>query len=272
MIKVINCYKIGDENYSNRKLLDDMEIVKSKSELSKLNLIKIPVKSLLPKSKSLRTKKNNISSTIKLEILNFVKICQINPDLSICLTGKAFEYFLKFYRNENNYKKSTISEKNEIISNYEDNKIFHMLGEILINKCKVFARMQPSNKVELIKFLKENKDNIVGMCGDGANDCGALLNSDVGISICNKKSKNNNITSHFYSHDDSIKCIEISIKNGRACYENSIITLKFMIMYGIIQICSCLISFISGFSDIGSIQYLYIDCFTVLITSLLASK
>jgi cation-transporting ATPase 13A3/4/5 len=130
--------------------------------------------------------------------------------------------------------------------------------------------MQPNNKVELVNFFKENKENIVAMCGDGANDCGALLCADIGISISHKKSTN--ITAHFYSEDDSISCVEMILKNGRACLENSVIICKFMIIYGIVQNCSIISLYSIGSSDLTNYQYLYLDCFTVLINCLVGSK
>jgi P-type E1-E2 ATPase len=46
------------------------------------------------------------------------------------------------------------------------------MRKILINT-RVFARMNPSNKTNLVALLQENKLK-VAMVGDGANDCGAL--------------------------------------------------------------------------------------------------
>ena len=242
----------------------------SRNPFLKNNETQLPYKKTI---KNFETRKRFINESSRIEILNFIKNFNKKQNLSICLTGKAFEYFLKFFQEEKVLKENLFNiTQSKIISDEDNSNLFLSLAEILVDKCKVFARMQPNNKVELINFLKENKENVVGMCGDGANDCGALLSSDIGISICNKKSKNNNITSHFYSESDSIKCIEILLKNGRACYENSVIISKFLIMYGIILNSSCLILFLNGFSDFSYPQYFFIDFFTVLITGLCATK
>lgn len=54
----------------------------------------------------------------------------------------------------------------------------------MLEKAQVFARMRPEEKAQLIIQLQESdRKALVGMCGDGANDCGALKTANVGISL-----------------------------------------------------------------------------------------
>jgi len=50
-------------------------------------------------------------------------------------------------------------------------------------KGKVYARMSPDDKAVLVQSLQNNLLINSGMCGDGANDCGALKSAAVGISL-----------------------------------------------------------------------------------------
>ena len=217
-----------------------------------------------------------ISLDTKMEILSASEKLKKNTNLAICMTGKAFDYFLKNYREEINIKNGylkrsrTLKNSNPSFNNVYDN-IFINLADVLIEKCVVYARMQPSNKVDLVNFLKEFKTNIVSMCGDGANDCGALLSSDIGISISHKNN-HSKVAAHFYSEKDSIECIDFILRNGRACYENNVIIFKFMILYTVIQNCSVLIFLSKSSSDFSTNQYLVLDCFVVLVSSVIASR
>ena len=53
---------------------------------------------------------------------------------------------------------------------------------MILNKTLIFARMLPEHKILLIESIKNLKYTIA-MCGDGANDIGALRTADIGISL-----------------------------------------------------------------------------------------
>jgi len=44
----------------------------------------------------------------------------------------------------------------------------------VLHNASVYARMSPEDKALLVELLQETMKVQVGMCGDGANDCGAL--------------------------------------------------------------------------------------------------
>lgn len=53
----------------------------------------------------------------------------------------------------------------------------------VLAKASVYARMSPDDKSALIEGLQSDLKINCGMCGDGANDCGALKSAAVGISL-----------------------------------------------------------------------------------------
>jgi len=56
------------------------------------------------------------------------------------------------------------------------------LREIFLNKAKLYFNQTPFDKLNFIKKLQENGENVL-MLGDGLNDAGALKQSNVGVSI-----------------------------------------------------------------------------------------
>ncbi len=57
-----------------------------------------------------------------------------------------------------------------------------VLKKVLL-KAQIYARMSPDDKAKLVEKLQEFCKTEVGMCGDGANDCGALKTADMGLSL-----------------------------------------------------------------------------------------
>ena len=82
-------------------------------------------------------------------------VAKLSVDYDLCASGQSISYALDQYT-------SVIS------------KILHLFV--------VYARMRPDEKERVLVLMKENK-RVTLMCGDGANDVGALRQAHVGIAL-----------------------------------------------------------------------------------------
>ncbi|XP_062411536.1 polyamine-transporting ATPase 13A3 isoform X2 [Sardina pilchardus] len=124
----------------------------------------------------------------------------------------------------------------------------------------VFARMAPDQKTQLVEAL-QSVDYFVGMCGDGANDCGALKRAHGGISLSELEAS---VASPFTSRTPNISCVPNLIREGRAALITSFCVFKFMALYSIIQYISVTLLY-SILSNLGDFQFLFIDIAIILI-------
>uniref|UniRef100_A0A669PQ23 ATPase 13A5 n=1 Tax=Phasianus colchicus TaxID=9054 RepID=A0A669PQ23_PHACC len=107
---------------------------------------------------------------------------------------------------------------------------YSLLPKILLN-ATVFARMSPGQKSSLVEELQK-LDYYVGMCGDGANDCGALKMAHAGISLSEQEAS---VASPFTSQIPNIQCVPELIREGRAALVASFAVVKYLTLYGLIQ-------------------------------------
>ncbi|KAM3604956.1 uncharacterized protein V6R79_018601 [Siganus canaliculatus] len=139
-------------------------------------------------------------------------------------------------------------------------EFFPQLVQKLALRTTVFARMAPDQKTQLVEAL-QSIDYTVGMCGDGANDCGALKRAHSGISLSELEAS---VASPFTSSTPNISCVPNLIREGRAALITSFCVFKFMALYSIIQYLSVLLLY-SIFSNLGDFQFLFIDIAIILI-------
>ncbi|TRY64847.1 hypothetical protein DNTS_028716 [Danionella cerebrum] len=137
---------------------------------------------------------------------------------------------------------------------------FQDLLQKLVLHGTVFARMAPDQKTQLVETL-ESVDYFVGMCGDGANDCGALKRAHAGISLSELEAS---VASPFTSTTPSITCVPNLIREGRAALITSFCVFKFMALYSIIQCLSVALLYSIG-SNLGDFQFLFIDMAIILL-------
>ncbi|XP_042354315.1 polyamine-transporting ATPase 13A3-like isoform X1 [Plectropomus leopardus] len=137
---------------------------------------------------------------------------------------------------------------------------FPQLVHKLVLGATVFARMAPDQKTQLVEVL-QSMDYTVGMCGDGANDCGALRRAHSGISLSELEAS---VASPFTSSTPNISCVPNLIREGRGALITSFCVFKFMALYSIIQYLSVTLLY-SILSNLGDFQFLFIDIAIILI-------
>lgn len=133
--------------------------------------------------------------------------------------------------------------------------------ELLNSVCvrgTVFARMSPHQKQQLVEHL-QSLQYYVGMCGDGANDSGALRSAHAGISLSDTEAS---VAAPFTSANANISCVPILIGEGRAALVTAFGMLKYMAMYSLIQFCSVLLLYIM-YTNFTDMEFLYEDLFII---------
>lgn len=162
----------------------------------------------------------------------------------------------------NNYRFAMTGKTWTVIRDY-----FPELLPKFVTRGTVFARMSPENKQALVSELQE-LGYYVAMCGDGANDCGALKAAHTGISLSEAESS---VASPFTSKNPTIACVPNVIKEGRCALVTSVAIFKYMAAYSLIQLMSVLTLYTIN-SNLTDIEFLYIDLFMISIFAFFFGK
>merc|ERR1719357_391769 len=124
----------------------------------------------------------------------------------------------------------------------------------IVHRGKIFARMLPEQKIELIECLKGLGRQVI-MCGDGCNDCGALKTAHAGISLSLAEAS---VAAPFTSRNVNISCVPYVIREGRATMVSAFASFKFGVAFCFTQLITVLMVFYIG-TEPSDNQYLVVD-------------
>ena len=149
-----------------------------------------------------------------------------------------------------------------ILSNLNDD-----LLRCFLSNCNIFGRMSPNQKRKLVEAYQKLGESIC-FCGDGANDCAALMAADVGVSLSQAESS---VAAPFTSNICNISCIPKLIMNGRSSLVTAFVSFKFMSLYSIVQFTSLCLLYTFG-SSLTDWQFIYMDLILILPLGILINQ
>ncbi|MDE7263625.1 MAG: cation-translocating P-type ATPase [Anaeroplasmataceae bacterium] len=111
---------------------------------------------------------------------------------------------------------------------------FEELKEVC-KKARVFARVSPQNKVDIVKAYQA-LGNIVSMTGDGVNDAPSLKTADIGIAMGITGTDVAKGAADMVLTDDNFASIERAVEEGRGIYSNIRKTVFFLLGSNIAEV------------------------------------
>ena len=137
--------------------------------------------------------------------------------------------------------------------------------EQLQEACKtvrVFARVSPENKVQIVKAFKAN-GNICAMTGDGVNDAPSLKAADIGIAMGITGTDVAKGAADMVLTDDNFASIEKAVEEGRSIYANIKKTVIFLLSSNIAEVLAMFFIICIGFpAPLIAIHLLWVNLIT----------
>ena len=150
----------------------------------------------------------------------------------------------------------------QVTTGKEINAISYEELESHIADYRVFARVSPEHKVNIVKAFK-SKGNIVSMTGDGVNDAPSLNAADIGVAMGITGTDVAKNASDMILADDNFSTIIGAIEQGRNIYNNIKKSVVFLLASNLGEVITMLVTIVAGLPvPLFATQLLWINLIT----------
>lgn len=114
-----------------------------------------------------------------------------------------------------------------------------------IERLRVFARVNPSDKLRIVRAFKK-RGNIVTMTGDGVNDAPAIKESSIGVSMGITGTDVTKQASDIILLDDNFATLVSAVEQGRAIYANIRKFVRYLLSCNIGEVLTMFVGILMG--------------------------
>ena len=160
-----------------------------------------------------------------------------------------------------------IDDASQAIEGKELNRLSDDELDELIDKCGVYARVQPEHKVRIVSAWRR-KGAITAMTGDGVNDAPSIKSADIGVGMGITGTDVTKNVADMVLSDDNFATIVSAVDEGRRIYDNIRKTIQFLLASNMSEVLGVFFATILGFTLLSPVHLLFInlitDCFPAL--------
>lgn len=190
------------------------------------------------------------------EVYDAIKNCKKAGIRPIMITGDHIDTATAIGKDLKIIKDSSEAITGAELDNLSEKELIRV-----INKCSVFARVQPEHKTKIVKALKA-QELVVAMTGDGVNDAPSIKAADIGISMGITGTDVTKGASDMVLADDNFATIVNAVEEGRKIYDNIRKVLQFQLSTNAAEVIYVFLASVLGVTVVTPAQLLWINMVT----------
>ena len=190
------------------------------------------------------------------EVEDAIKKCRKAGIRPIMITGDHIDTAVAIAKDLKIIKDADEAMTGAMLEEISDEELINV-----VNRCSVFARVQPEHKTRIVKALKA-QDFVVAMTGDGVNDAPSIKAADIGVSMGITGTDVTKGASDMVLADDNFATIVNAVEEGRKIYDNIRKVLQFQLSTNMAEVIYVFIASVLGVTIVSPAQLLWINLVT----------
>lgn len=171
---------------------------------------------------------------LRPEVPNAVKRCKKAGIRVIMLTGDHKNTAIQIATQAGILEKNGIALTGEDLKSMSDKELKEK-----VRKVNVFSRVSPSDKLRIVRALKQNNDT-VAMTGDGVNDAPAVKEAAIGVAMGITGTDVTKEAAKIVLLDDNFATLVATVEQGRTVYNNIRKFIRYMLSSNIGEVLTML--------------------------------